>query len=88
MAMKDNSLRILAYLKENNGQKLTTDDVADALGLGKRTIVGSFNSFVKKGLGIRIEEEVELDNGKHETVKYLALTPAGLAFDPDAEDAE
>lgn len=88
MAMKENSLRILNYLKEHNGEKLTTDDVADALGLSKRSIVGSFNSFVKKGLGTRIEEEVEIDDGKHQTVKYLALTAAGLAFDPEAEDAE
>lgn len=87
-AMKENSKLILNYLKEVNGQNVTADDVAEALGLGKRSVVGSFNSFVKKGLGARVEAEIELEDSTHKQVKYLVLTAAGLAFDPDAPEAE
>lgn len=86
MAMKENSLRILNYLKENNGKKLTTDDVADALGLSKRSIVGSFNSFVKKGWAVRTETEIEQEDGTHPVVKLLSLTEDGMAYNP--EEAE
>lgn len=84
-AMKENTLAILNYLKEVNGQKVTADDVAEALGLSKRSVIGSFNSFVKKGWGARIEAELEKDDGTHEKVKYLTLTADGLNFDPNAQ---
>jgi len=29
-----------------------------------------------------------LDDGTHKAVKFLSLTPAGMSFDPDAEEAE
>ena len=33
MAMKENSVKVLNYLKEVNGQQVTAADVAEALGL-------------------------------------------------------
>lgn len=86
-AMKENTRKVFDYLKENNGQDLTAQDVADALGLEKRSVDGSFTSFQKKGLGIREPAEVELADGNHAKVKYLRLTEAGMAFDPDAPQA-
>ena len=86
MAMKENSRKVFEYLKENHGAKVTAADVADALGLEKRQVDGSFTSALqRKGLGIRTEAEIELEDGSHSKVKFLSLTAAGLAFDPDAE---
>ena len=36
----------------------------------------------------RVEAEVEVEEGKHKTVKFVQLTDEGRAFDPDAADAE
>ena len=90
MAMKENSKKVLNYLKEINGTNVTSADVAEALGLEKRSVDGIFTSAIqRKGLGVRTPAEIELDDGTHKAVKFLALTPAGMAFDPDAtEDAE
>jgi len=89
MAMKENSKKVLNYLKEVQGENVTSADVAGALGLEKRSVDGIFTSAIqRKGLGIRTPAEIELDDGTHKPVKFLSLTPAGMEFDPDAEDAE
>lgn len=89
MAMKENSRKVLNYLKEINGSNVTAADVAEALGLEKRQVDGIFTSAIqRKGLGIRTVAEIELEDGTHKGVKFLSLTAAGMAFDPDAEDAE
>ena len=88
MAMKENSKKVLNYLKEVNGQQVTAADVADALGLEKRSVDGIFTSAIqRKGLGVRTPAEIELDDGTHKAVKFLSLTAEGMNFDPDA-DAE
>ena len=88
MAMKENSKKVLNYLKEVNGQQVTAADVAEALGLEKRSVDGIFTSaLVRKGLGVRTPAEIELDDGTHKAVKFLSLTAEGMNFDPDA-DAE
>jgi hypothetical protein len=87
MAMKENSKNVLNYLKGLNGANVTSGDVADALGLEKRQVDGIFTSAIqRKGLGIRVPAEVELDDGSHKAVKFLQLTPAGMEFDPDADE--
>ena len=85
--MKENTAKVLNYLKEIHGQNVTAADVADALGLAKRSVDGSFTAGIqRKGLGIRVPAEIELEDGTHEKVKFLVLTPAGLEFDPTAEE--
>ena len=87
MAMKENSKKVLNYLKEVNGQDAA--DVAAALGLEKRSVDGIFTSAIqRKGLGIRKPAEIELEDGTHKAVKFLCLTAEGMSFDPDAADAE
>ena len=87
MAMKENSKRVLNYLKEINGTDVTAADVAAALGLEKRSVDGIFTSAIqRKGLGVRTPAEIGLDDGSHKQVKFLSLTPAGMAFDPDATE--
>ena len=88
MAMKENSKNVLNYLKGINGENVTSGDVAEALGLEKRQVDGIFTSAIqRKGLGIRVPAEVELEDGTHKAVKFLQLTDAGMSFDPDT-DAE
>ena len=88
MAMKENSVKVLNYLKEINGSNVTSGDVAAALDLEKRQVDGIFTSAIqRKGLGIRVPAEVELEDGTHKAVKFLKLTDAGMAYDP-AADAE
>lgn len=85
--MKENSRKVFEYLKANNGKDLTAADVAAELGLEKRSVDGIFTSAIqRKGLGVRTPAEVELEDGTHKAVKLLSLTPAGMAFDPDAEE--
>ena len=89
MAMKENSKKVLNYLKSINGADVTAADVAEALGLEKRSVDGIFTSAIqRKGLGVRTPAEIQLEDGTHKQVKFLSLTPAGMTFDPDAEDAE
>lgn len=85
MAMKENSKKVFNYLKEVNGQNVTAADVAEAVSLGKRQVDGIFTAFQKKGLGVRVPAEVELEDGSHKAVKFLTLTDDGMNFDPDAE---
>ena len=85
--MSDNAKKVLAYLKDTANENVTVHDVSDAVGLPVNSITGTFNSFVKKGLGERVVAEIEEEDGSHKAVKFLKLTPAGLSFDPTA-DAE
>ena len=87
MAMKENSKKVLNYLKEVAGENVTAADVAVALGLEKRQVDGIFTSAIqRKQLGVRTPAEIELEDGTHKQVKFLRLTPAGMAFDPDATE--
>lgn len=86
--LKPNTVSVINYLKEVNGQNVTAADVAEALGLEKRTVDGIFTSAIqRKGLGIRTPAEVELEDGTHKAVKFLSLTEEGMNLDITA-DAE
>ena len=88
MAMKENSKKVLNYLKSINGENVTAADVAAALNLEKRSVDGIFTSAIqRKGLGVRTPAEIELEDGTHKGVKFLKLTDEGFNFDPDAEEA-
>ena len=88
MAMKENSKKVLNYLKAINGQNIdvTSGDVAEELGLTKRQVDGIFTAIQRKGLGIRTPAEIELEDGTHKAVKFLSLTNEGMDYDPDVED--
>ena len=89
MAMSTNSKMVFEFLKENNGVDLTAADVAEALSLEKRQIDGIFTSAIqRKGYGVRVPGEIELEDGTHKAVKWLQLTDEGMALDLDAADAE
>ena len=87
MAMSENSAKVLNYLKSVKGANVTSADVADALGLEKRQVDGIFTSAIqRKGLGIRVPAEIELEDGTHKAVKFLQLNEAGMSFDPTATE--
>lgn len=82
--MSSNSIKVLDYLKQVNGTQVTAADVAEALGLEKKSVDGIFTSAIqRKGLGVRTPAEIELEDGTHKAIKLLSLTAEGLAFNPD-----
>ena len=89
MALKENSLKVLNYVKAHNGENMTAADIAEGTGLEVRSVNGIVTSaFQRKGLMERIPAEVELEDGSHKSVKFIRLTEDGKAFDPEAKDAE
>ena len=90
-AMKENTKKVITYLQGlNPTENVTAADVADELGLEKRSVDGIFTSAIqRKSLGERVEAEIELEDGTHKKVKFLKLTDAGRAIDVNADpDAE
>lgn len=90
MAMSEKTRTVWEFLKANQGADLTAADIAEALGMEKRSVDGIVTSGLqRKGLSVRTEAEVEVeDEGKvsHKKVKFITLTDKGLAYDPDAEE--
>lgn len=88
MAMSENSKKIFNYLKEINGTQVTAADVAETLGLPKKTVDGAFTSAIqRKGYGVRTPATIQNEDGSTSEVKFLSLTEEGLAFDPDKTEA-
>lgn len=86
-AMKENTKKVFEFLRSVNGQNVTSADVAEALGLEKRTVDGIFTSAIqKKGYGVRTAAEIELPDTTHKVVKFLSLTDAGMSLDLEADD--
>ena len=83
--MKENTKKVFDYLKGIDGANVTAADVAEALGLEKKSVDGICTSAIqRKGFGVRQEVKVETEDGV-KTVKFLKLTPEGMAVDTDAE---
>ena len=88
MAMKENTKTVITYLQGmDESANVTAADVAAAPGMEKRSVVGIFTSAIqRKGFGVRVPAEVELEDGTHKAVKFLKLTTAGRELDVNAED--
>lgn len=88
--MKENTKKVIKYLQGlAEADNVTAADVATALNLEKKSVDGIFTSAIqRKGLGVRQEAEIELDDGTHQKVKFLKLTDNGRAIDVDAEPVE
>lgn len=84
--MKESTKTVIKYLQSLNNKDVTAADVAEALGMEKKSVDGVFTAALqRKDYGYRQEAEIEIEGGKHKTVKFLKLTDAGLALDVDAE---
>ena len=85
--MKESTKTIIKFLQANADKDMTAADVANALGLEKKSVDGTFTAALqRKGYGFREEAEVETNEGKHATVKFLKLTDAGINYDVDATE--
>lgn len=89
MALKENSRKVLDYVKANDGTNMTAADIAAGTGLDVKQVNGIVTSaFQKKGLMQRTPAEIQLEDGTHKAVKFISLTEDGKNFDPDAEEAK
>lgn len=84
--LSDKAATVLAYLQANQGTDITTDAIAEALDMEKRSVVGTLTGLQKEtkthpGL-IKREEKEGVDG------KVIVLTAEGAKFDPAAEKAE
>ena len=89
MALKENSRKVLDYVKANDGTNMTAADIAAGTDLEVKQVNGIVTSaFQKKGLMQRTPAEIQLEDGTHKAVKFISLTEDGKNFDPDAEEAK
>ena len=66
---------------------MTAADIAEGTGLEVKQVNGSVTSaFQKKNLMVRTNAEIQLPDCTHNPVKFISLTDAGRAFDPDAAE--
>lgn len=85
-AISENSLKVLNFLKENQGENMTAADIAEALGMDKKQVDGIVTSGLigtrepKKLLAERIPAEVELEDGSHRAIKFIKITDNGLNY--------
>jgi Mn-dependent DtxR family transcriptional regulator len=89
MAMSEKTAKVLNYLKGIKDANVTSADIADALGMEKKSVDGIVTSGLqRKGLAERIPAEIELEDGTHKQVKFIKLTAAGVEFTPGVDDVE
>lgn len=84
--LSDKAATVLAYLQANKGTDVTTDAIAEALDMEKRSVVGTLTGLQKAtkshpSLIKRVDKE-GVDG------KVISLTSDGAKFDPAAEKAE
>lgn len=93
--LKENSKKVLDYVKANEDANITLDDIVEATGLTKNQVNGIIvSAFQKKGYMVRDEVALEVeetnDEGetvtKTKTVKYIRMTDEGRAKDFDADE--
>ena len=89
MAISVNSKNVLKYLQEHPGEDITANQLAEKLGLSSKTVNACFTSSIqKKEYGFRETVVIDCGDGVKAEKKYLRLTDAGMAFDPDATPVE
>ena len=82
--MTENSRKVFDFLKANNNVQITGQEIAKELDVTINAVTGSVNGLVKKGFAVREEVTATDDAGKPKITKYIKLTDAGMAHDPDA----
>lgn len=87
--MKPATAQVIKYLQEHNNENLTSDDIAEALGMTKKQVDGAFTMSVqKRDLGSRIPAEITLEDGSKKSVKWLRLNEEGMKFSIEENKAE
>ena len=86
MAVSEKSLQVLDYLKSIGDANVTSQDIADALGMAKKTVDGVITAGLirNKNYAERIEAEMEVtgEDGSviHKPIKLIKLTEAGKSY--------
>ena len=94
VAVSDKSLVVLDYLKSIGDANVTAADIAEALGMEKKSVDGIVTSGLirNKGLAERVPAQIEVEdeegNVKYKDVKFIKATAAGLAYDHEAAKAQ
>lgn len=93
VAVSEKSLTVLNYLKEIGDANVTAADIAEALGMEKKSVDGVVTSGLqRKGYTERIPAQIEVQdeegNTKFKDVKFIKLTDAGKAYDHAAAQAQ
>ena len=93
VSVSEKALTILNYLKEIGDTNVTAADIAEALGMEKKSVDGVVTSGLqRKGYTERIPAQVEVEDENGETkvkdVKFIKLTAEGKAYDHEAAVAQ
>lgn len=93
--LKENSRLVWEFVKAHDGEDFTAQDIAEATGLGVRSVNGIVTSAFQRHkdenkneipLMMRVPAEiVDPATGLHKPIKFIQLTDEGRAWDPDAE---
>ena len=75
--ISENSIKVIEFLKANHGKKMTSQEVAEALGMSTATVNGVFTALSNKELGYREEATVK---GAVD-ISFLAITDEGKTAD-------
>ena len=96
MKLKENSRIVYDFVKAHEDENITAKDIAEATGLNSRQVNGIITMAFQRHkdedknevpLMVRVPAEIEDPaTGLHKAIKFIQLTDAGRAFDPDAED--
>lgn len=81
--MTDKTKNVLFYLQSIGDKKVTSEEVAAALGTTARSVDATYTmGIVKKNLGVRVPAQrlSPVDGVTYENVNYLVLTDAGVMF--------
>lgn len=86
--MTDGSKAVFNFLKKNYGKEFTKHEIVEAVDVTMAAVNGSVNWLVKRGY---VSERVEVIPGKYKGMKtteirFVTLTEAGKAFDPDEDE--
>lgn len=89
VAVSEKSLTVLNYLKEIGDANVTAADIAEALGMEKKSVDGVVTSGLqRKGYTERIPAQIEVQdeegNTKFKDVKFIKLTDAGKNYSHEA----
>lgn len=99
--LKEGSYNVFNYVLEHEDENITAKDIAAALGLDPKQVNGIITAAFQRHreeidgekvivpLMERVEGEIEteLEDGKvkHETVKFIKMTPEGRVYEAECE---
>lgn len=93
--MKENSIKVLNYVKENQGENFTAADIAGALDMDVKSVNGIITASFQRHkevdeatgektiVPVMIREEAVIETAEgNKTVKFIRLTEFGKTFEP------